>query len=51
VAHPERFLSLALLATTDFPFAAFEDRARSAEGDGMEAQVVPSLPPWFTPGM
>jgi 3-oxoadipate enol-lactonase len=49
VAHPERFLSLALLATTDVPFAAFEDRARSAESDGMEAQVVPSLTRWFTP--
>ena len=49
VAHPERFLSLALLATTDFPFPAFEDRARSAEADGMEAQVVPSLTRWFTP--
>jgi 3-oxoadipate enol-lactonase len=49
VAHPERFLSLALLATTDFPFPAFEDRARAAEADGMEAQVVPSLTRWFTP--
>jgi 3-oxoadipate enol-lactonase len=49
VRHPERFASLALLATTDFPFAAFEDRARSGEDDGMEAQVVPSLTRWFTP--
>ena len=49
VQHPERFASLALLATTDFPFDAFEARARSAEVDGMEAQVVPSLTRWFTP--
>jgi 3-oxoadipate enol-lactonase len=49
VRHPERFASLALLATTDFPFAAFEDRARSGEDDGMEAQVIPSLTRWFTP--
>lgn len=49
VAHPERFASLALLATTDFAFAAFEDRARSGEVDGMAAQVVPSLTRWFTP--
>ena len=48
VAHPERFASLALLATTDFAFAAFEDRARSGEVDGMAAQVVPSLTRWFT---
>jgi 3-oxoadipate enol-lactonase len=49
VAHPERFASLSLLATTDHPFAAFEGRAHSAEVDGMAAQVVPSLTRWFTP--
>ena len=49
VAHRERFASLALLATTDYPFDAFERRARSAELEGMEAQVVPSLTRWFTP--
>jgi len=48
-AHPERFASLALLATTDFPFDAFEARARSAEIDGMAAQLIPSLTRWFTP--
>jgi 3-oxoadipate enol-lactonase len=47
--NPERFASMALLATTDHPFEAFEDRALSAETDGMEAQVVPSLTRWFTP--
>ena len=49
VARPERFASLALLATTDHPFAAFEARARSGEVDGMPAQVIPSLTRWFTP--
>ncbi|HEX3814180.1 MAG TPA: alpha/beta fold hydrolase [Mycobacteriales bacterium] len=49
VAYPERFASLSLLATTDQPFEAFEGRARSAETDGMAAQVVPSLTRWFTP--
>jgi 3-oxoadipate enol-lactonase len=48
-AHPKRIASLALLATTDHPFAAFEGRARSGEVDGMAAQVVPSLTRWFTP--
>lgn len=49
VVHPEQFTSLSLLATTDFPFEAFEGRAHSGEVDGMEAQVVPSLTRWFTP--
>jgi len=50
VAYPERFAALALLATTDRPFPdVFEERARSAETDGMEAQLEPSLARWFTP--
>jgi 3-oxoadipate enol-lactonase len=49
LTHPERLESLALLATTDYPFEAFEGRARSAERDGMAAQIVPSLTRWFTP--
>lgn len=48
VAAPERFASLALLATTDFPFDAFEGRASAGETDGMAAQVAPSLTRWFT---
>ena len=48
VAAPERFASLALLATTDFPFDAFEARASAGETDGMAAQVAPSLTRWFT---
>lgn len=50
VAHPERFASLALLATTDHPFETFEGRARAGEVEGMAAQVVPTLTRWFTPG-
>jgi 3-oxoadipate enol-lactonase len=49
VLYPDRFESLALLATTDRPFDAFEGRAKSGEVDGMEAQVVPSMTRWFTP--
>jgi 3-oxoadipate enol-lactonase len=49
VTYPDRFASLCLLATTDFAFPAFEQRARSGEVDGMPAQVVPSLTRWFTP--
>jgi 3-oxoadipate enol-lactonase len=49
LAYPDRFESLVLAATTDYPFEAFDARARSAETDGMEAQVVPSLTRWFTP--
>jgi 3-oxoadipate enol-lactonase len=49
VRHPGRFESLSLLATTDHPFPAFEDRARAAELEGMAAQIVPSLTRWFTP--
>ncbi|WP_040811566.1 alpha/beta fold hydrolase [Nocardia concava] len=50
VDAPERVASLTLAATTDFPFDAFEGRARSGEVDGMPAQVAPSLTRWFTPG-
>ncbi|GAB3974597.1 hypothetical protein GCM10029978_056620 [Actinoallomurus acanthiterrae] len=51
VRHRERIASLALLATSDHPFTdAFENRARSGEIDGMEAQVAPTLTRWFTPG-
>lgn len=49
IAHPARFLSLSLLATTDFPFETFEARARAAEADGMAAQIAPSITRWFTP--
>ncbi|MEO3827799.1 alpha/beta fold hydrolase [Actinomadura sp. B10D3] len=49
VRAPGRVASLALLATTDHAFEAFEVRARSGEEDGMEAQIVPTLTRWFTP--
>ncbi|MGI5420801.1 alpha/beta fold hydrolase [Actinomadura luteofluorescens] len=49
VRAPEHVASLALLATTDHAFDAFEGRARSGEDDGMEAQIVPTLTRWFTP--
>ncbi|TDD66776.1 alpha/beta fold hydrolase [Actinomadura darangshiensis] len=49
VRAPGRVASLALLATTDHAFDAFEERARSGEADGMEAQIVPTLTRWFTP--
>ncbi|MBB5911256.1 3-oxoadipate enol-lactonase [Nocardia transvalensis] len=49
LAHPGRFASLSLLATTDYPFDSFEARAHSGEVDGMPAQIVPSLTRWFTP--
>lgn len=48
VADPSRFASLALLATTDHPFEAFEGRAAAAEKQGMAAQVAPTLTRWFT---
>jgi 3-oxoadipate enol-lactonase len=47
--HPERFASLALLATTDRHSPSSEERARSGETDGMAAQVAPTLTRWFTP--
>jgi 3-oxoadipate enol-lactonase len=46
---PERLASLSLVATTDHPFQTFEERARSAETDGMAAQITPSLTRWITP--
>jgi 3-oxoadipate enol-lactonase len=48
-SNPERFESLALLATTYYPFDTFEARAQAGETDGMDAQIVPSLTRWFTP--
>jgi 3-oxoadipate enol-lactonase len=41
LSYPSRFLSLALLATTDHPFAVFEDRARAGETDGMARRSRP----------
>jgi 3-oxoadipate enol-lactonase len=49
VSHPDAVDSLTLAATTDRPFASFEDRAAAVERDGTAAQVAPSLTRWFTP--
>ncbi|UOX91610.1 alpha/beta fold hydrolase [Amycolatopsis sp. FBCC-B4732] len=49
VAAPGRFASLTLLGAPDRPVpAAFEDRARIAETEGMAALVGPTLERWFT---
>ncbi len=50
VHHRESVLSLTLAATTDRPFASFEQRASAIETDGTAAQVAASLTRWFTPG-
>ena len=50
IEAPGRFASLSLLATTDRAFPeVFEQRAASAEVDGMAAQVDETLARWFTP--
>jgi 3-oxoadipate enol-lactonase len=50
VNHPARFESLSLVATGDQAAPdVFEDRARSAEKDGMAAQIPQTLLRWFTP--
>lgn len=47
--HRGSVLSLVLAATTDRPFASFEQRATAVETDGLAAQVASSLTRWFTP--
>ncbi|MBE8521428.1 alpha/beta fold hydrolase [Amycolatopsis sp. H6(2020)] len=50
VAAPGRFASLTVLAAPDRPvLAAFEERARIAETDGMTPLIQPTLERWFTP--
>ncbi|KAA8997660.1 alpha/beta fold hydrolase [Affinibrenneria salicis] len=46
---PARFLTLTIIASTAWPFEAFNQRAISATQDGMDAQVIPSLTRWFRP--
>jgi 3-oxoadipate enol-lactonase len=41
VSHPERIASLSLLATTDHPFGAFEDRAARARPKGWPPRWCP----------
>lgn len=50
VAAPDRFASLALLATTDHPFPAFEDRAVAAEKEGIGRPGEPVPDPLVHPG-
>lgn len=49
LSQPERMQSLTVVASTAWPFDAFTERARAAESDGMNAQVIPSLTRWFRP--
>lgn len=46
--YPERLKSLTIIASTAWKNEAFEQRAISAELDGMEAQVIPTLTRWFS---
>lgn len=48
--QPERVDDLTVIAATAWSFPAFEERACSAEAQGMEAQVIPSLSRWFRAG-
>lgn len=45
--RPDLVASLSVVAATAWSFPAFEERARAAETEGMEAQVIPSLTRWF----
>lgn len=45
--QPGRVHDLTVIAATAWSFPAFGERARLAETQGMEAQVVPSLTRWF----
>lgn len=46
--HPERLNSLTIIASTAWQNEAFEQRARSAEVEGMPAQIIPTLTRWFS---
>lgn len=47
--YPERLESLTVVASTAWKNDAFEQRAASAEVEGIEAQLAPTLTRWFTP--
>jgi len=49
LAHPDRVRSLALLGTAACSPRELEARAAAAEGQGMDAQVAPSVTRWFLP--
>lgn len=46
--YPERLKSLTIIASTAWQNDAFEQRALSAEKDGMATQVIPTLTRWFS---
>ena len=48
--QPGRVADLTVIAATAWSFPAFGERACSAEAQGMEAQVTPSLTRWFRAG-
>jgi len=49
LAHPDRLSSLALLCTmAHAPPGVYESRAETAEREGMQALVEPTLTRWFT---
>lgn len=48
--RPDLVAGLTVIAATAWSFPAFEERARAAESEGMEAQIVPSLTRWFRAG-
>lgn len=48
--RPDRVAGLSVIAATAWPSPAFEERARAAETEGMEAQIIPSLTRWFRAG-
>lgn len=48
--RPDLIAGLTVIAATAWSFPAFEERARAAETEGMEAQIIPSLTRWFRSG-
>jgi 3-oxoadipate enol-lactonase len=47
--NPERVTSLTFVASTAWRNDAFNARAATAENQGMETQIAPTLTRWFTP--
>ncbi|KAA8610993.1 carboxymuconolactone decarboxylase [Salipiger aestuarii] len=48
--RPDPVAGLTVIAATAWSFPAFEQRARAAEAEGMEAQIIPSLTRWLRAG-
>jgi 3-oxoadipate enol-lactonase len=49
VDHPDRVLSLALIATFSKADPVFAQRGQTSLPDGMASQIAPTLSRWFTP--